>query len=85
MLALLTVQNAVLDGKVGRLPKKKGPSAKISREFLELVALHTNMEQVCERGEMDAAAIKGTMIAAIMDTPHEKNSTTAMLGKSAEG
>ena len=72
MLALSTVRNAVSDGKVGCSPLKKGPSAKISREFLELVALHTNMEQVCERGEMDAAAIKGTMIAAIMDTPHEK-------------
>src|SRR5210317_746776 len=72
MVALSTVRRAVSNGKVGVSPKKKGRKAKISRDFLKLVALHVNMEQVGPRGELDAAAIQAVMLAATIGTVHEE-------------
>ena len=59
-------------GSVGVSPAKKGPKTKICREFLALVALHVNMEQVGPRGEMDSQQIRATMLAAMIGTEHEK-------------
>ena len=72
MVALSTVRRAVANGKVGVSPKKKGRKANISRDFLKLVALHVNMEQVGPRGELDAAAIQAVMLAATIGTVHEE-------------
>ena len=71
MLSISTVARAVRNGQVGVPPQKKGKAPKISRDFLRLVALHTNMEQVGDQGELDTAQIKATMMAATMNTIHD--------------
>ena len=70
-LTITTVYRAVRNGTVGSSPKKKGRNATISRDFLKLVALHVNMEQVGPRGELDSAAIHAVMLAATLGTVHE--------------
>ena len=56
--------------------QKKGPSTKICREFLSLVVLRVNMEQVGARGEMDSQKFRATMLAAMIGTEHEKSFNT---------
>ena len=52
-------------------PVKKGRKAVSSRSFLKLVALHVNIEQVDNHGEMSVAQIRATLTAATLDTIHE--------------
>ena len=46
MLAERTVQPYITANKIDVTPKKKGANTKISQEFIKLVTLHINMEQV---------------------------------------
>ena len=71
VLAVRTIQRLVANRQVGVTPKKKGPKPKISRDFLQLIATHLNMEQVGVHGEMSVAQIKALLTAATLDTPHE--------------
>ena len=72
ILSLSTITRAVRQGNIGVSPQKKGKSTKISRDFTRLIAVHANMEQVGDRGELDASQMKATMIAATLGTVHEK-------------
>jgi hypothetical protein len=49
----------------------KGKSAEISREWVELVAIHINMCQVSTVGEADVAEIKATMQTSVIGTDYE--------------
>ena len=71
ILGVRTVQRLVAKEQVGVTPQKRGPKPKISREFIHLVALHINMEQIGVHGEMSTAQIKATLTAATLDTVHE--------------
>lgn len=71
MLTVRTVRRAVEQGRIGTSPQKKGAKPKISRDFLRLVALHANMEQVGPRGEMNASEIKGVLVGSVLETEHE--------------
>ena len=50
-LNLLTLTKSVDKGIIGCYPKKKGRKEKIDCDFVRLVALHANMEQVGFFGE----------------------------------
>ena len=76
VVALSTVTKAIRAGEVGTSPHKKGHKAKIDRDFLRLVALHMNMEQVGTRGELDAQEIVAVMLAACLGTVHEDKFNT---------
>jgi hypothetical protein len=68
MLLLRTVGRAISNGRVVLSPLAKGKSAEISREWVELVAIHINMCQVSTVGEADVAEIKATMQASVIGT-----------------
>eukprot|EP00956_Cyclotella_meneghiniana_P019141 scaffold32561_cov32-Cyclotella_meneghiniana.AAC.2 len=71
MLAVSTLRRAVKDGNFGVSPKKKGRSARVSRNWMELVAVHINVTQVSTVGEADIATIKATIRASVMGTEHD--------------
>ena len=71
MLNKSTLKRAMSKGIIGESPKKKGKPAKIDRDYLRLVALHANMEQIGTRGEVGPVELKATMMAGVMNTVHE--------------
>ena len=71
MLAVQTIQQLVAKEKVGVTPQKRGPKHKISWEFIHLVALHINMEQMGVHGEMLTVQTKVTLTTAMLNTFHK--------------
>ena len=65
------IRHLISSGTIGTTPSKRGNKPKISRNFLKLVGLHINMEQVDVHGEMSKNQIKATLTAATLDTPHQ--------------
>ena len=70
-LNVSTLAKSVDKGMIGCSPKKKGRKEKIDRDFVRLVALHANMEQVGVSGEKNSADLKAIVEASILGTEHE--------------
>ena len=56
---------------IGCSPNKKGRKEKIDRDFVRLVALHANMEQVGVSGKKGSVDLKEIFKARILGTEHE--------------
>ena len=54
-LGVRTIRQLVVSGEIGTTPTKRGNKPKISREFLKLVALHVNIEQVGVHGRRSSS------------------------------
>jgi hypothetical protein len=69
-LARSTVYQAAKDGLAGMSPKNRGPASKIPRNFMKLVATHSEVSQVGD-GELKSKDFKRLIGASIVGTEHE--------------
>lgn len=70
-LSLTTVKRYVKLGLVNSTPLKKGKTPEISRNWMELIAVHINICQVSTIGELDIHTMKATMAASLLGTEWE--------------
>jgi hypothetical protein len=68
-LARSTVYQAAKDGHAGMSPKYRGPAAKIPKNFMKLVATHSEVNQVGD-GELKGKDFKRLIGASIVGTEH---------------
>ena len=71
-LVVRTIRHLVLSGTIRTTSSKRGNKPKISCDFLKLVALHVNMEQVGVHSEMLTNQIKATVSMAMFSTPYQR-------------
>jgi hypothetical protein len=64
-LTISTVYQAAKDGLAGMNPKARGPPAKIPKNFMKLVATHSEVSQVCD-GELKGKDFKRLIGASIV-------------------
>jgi hypothetical protein len=66
-----TVYSAIASGNAGKSPKKKGPSARIPNELVEVCAVHAEVCQVGASGELRGRNMKRLIGAATLGTNFE--------------
>ena len=66
-----TLYRTVREGRAGESPLKRGPPPKIPDILLEVVALHAEVSQVGEGGELRGRDIKRLMGAAVLGTKYD--------------
>ena len=69
-LARSTIYQAAKEGLAGMSPKARGPAAKIPKDFMKLVATHSEVSQVGD-GELKGKDFKRLIGASIVGTEHE--------------
>ena len=72
-LSRSTVYRAVSNGLIGKSPMKKGPQTKIPSALLEVVAVHAEVCQVGDEGELRGREIKRLIGASVLGTKFENN------------
>ncbi len=70
-LSKTTLYRAVLHGKVGENPMKRGPDPKIPDILPDVTSLHAEVSQVGKGGELRGRGIKQMLGAAVLGTMHD--------------
>jgi hypothetical protein len=70
-LSRSTVYRAAANGLIGKSPMKKGPPAKIPSALLEVVAVHAEVCQVGNQGELRGREIQRLIGASVLGTKFE--------------